>query len=78
MRFKNGDDRCCEVCHSTGNESNLIILKLTGNENGEYGNIMGDNTEKMLTLDILIDANTSSLNEIENVLVCWPICMVSS
>ena len=78
MRFKNGDDGRCEVRHSTGNESNFIIFKLTDNENGEYVDITGDGTEKMLTLDILMDANTSSLNEIENVLVCWPICMVSS
>ena len=39
---------------------------------------MAGDAEEVLTLDILIDASTSSLNEIENVLVCCPICMVSS
>ena len=70
VRLENGDDGCCEVCYSAGDESNFIVLKLMDDENGEYGNITDDGMEEMLTLDILMDANTSSLNEIENVLVC--------
>lgn len=77
-RFENGDDRRCEVHHPTGDESNLVILELMENKNGEYTNVLDDGTDGILTLDILIDANTSSLSEIEKVLVCCPIWMVSS
>jgi len=40
------------------------------NKNDGYTNVTGEGTEGILTLDILIDANTSSLKEIEKVLVC--------
>jgi hypothetical protein len=77
VRFENRDDGRREVCHPTSNKSNLIILELAKKGIGEYAKIEAEDTEEILTLDILIDAKTSSLNEIENVLVCWPICMVS-
>lgn len=70
VRFENGDDRRCEVRHPTSDESNLVILELVENKNDEHANVRGEGTEGILTLDILIDANTSSLKEIEKVLVC--------
>ena len=35
MRFEDRDDGRGEIRHPTGNESDLVILELTGSEDGE-------------------------------------------